>query len=194
VPMAGDLRSPTGYTGVIAEAELPARFTFSQVRTPQIEWSGGSNRRPSARLRISRHRHGHAIYMAAVTQIRNRRSDGRAYYDKKRAEGKTGEEALRALKRRVSDAIYRQLQADARRTPPARAAGPGGKRGTSLHPARPAHTPSTSSSDRPLPSPLPHYAPPASDHLPLEPRPARVLDHKEGLVRYSIVDVGKGVT
>jgi transposase len=54
--------------------------------------------------------------MAAVTQIRNKHSEGRAYYDRKVAEGKTREEALRALKRRISDAIYAGLQDDARRT------------------------------------------------------------------------------
>ena len=53
--------------------------------------------------------------MAAVTQIRYRHSDGRAYYDRKLAEGKTPKEALRALKRHVSDAIFARLQADARR-------------------------------------------------------------------------------
>ena len=37
----------------------------------------------------------HAIHMVAVTQIRYRHSPGRAYYDKKLAEGKTGKEALR---------------------------------------------------------------------------------------------------
>jgi hypothetical protein len=58
--------------------------------------------------------------MAAVTQIRYRHSDGRAYYDRKLAEGKTPKEALRALKRRVSDAIFARLQAGARRA----AAGP----------------------------------------------------------------------
>ena len=53
--------------------------------------------------------------MAAVTQISYRHSDGRAYYDPKLAEGKTPKEALRALKRRLSDAIFTRLQADARR-------------------------------------------------------------------------------
>ena len=57
----------------------------------------------------------HAIHMAAVTQIRHRHSQGRAYYDKKLAEGKTRKEALRALKRQISDAIFARLQADARR-------------------------------------------------------------------------------
>jgi transposase len=68
--------------------------------------------------------------MAAVTQIRYRHSDGRAYYDRKLAEGKTPKEALRCLKRRVSDAIYARLQADARRAAAfARTRGPGGQPG-----------------------------------------------------------------
>jgi transposase len=66
--------------------------------------------------------------MAAVTQIRHRHSEGRAYYDKKLAEGKTPKEALRALKRQISDAIFARLQADARRAA-ARASSPGGQPG-----------------------------------------------------------------
>ena len=52
--------------------------------------------------------------MAAVTQIRHKHSQGRACYQRKLAEGKTHKEALRALKRRISDAIYAALVADAR--------------------------------------------------------------------------------
>jgi hypothetical protein len=66
--------------------------------------------------------------MAAMTQIRQRHSEGRAYYEKKLAEGKTGKEALRSLKRQVSNAIFACLQADARRAA-ARAKGPGGQQG-----------------------------------------------------------------
>jgi transposase len=47
---------------------------------------------PRKVYRLSRRgnrRLNHAIHMAAVTQIRNRHSEGRAYYDKKLAEGKT---------------------------------------------------------------------------------------------------------
>jgi hypothetical protein len=66
--------------------------------------------------------------MAAVTQIRHRHSEGHAYYQKKLAEGKTGKEALRALKRQVSDAIYACLQADARRAA-AHVKSPGGQPG-----------------------------------------------------------------
>ena len=58
----------------------------------------------------------HAAHMAAVTQVRHKHSDGRAYHDKKLAEGKTAKEALRALKRQVSDAIYKSLKAGAART------------------------------------------------------------------------------
>lgn len=55
----------------------------------------------------------HAIHMAAVCQIRHPHSEGRAYFDRKVGEGKTKKEALRALKRHVSNAIYRQLLIDA---------------------------------------------------------------------------------
>jgi transposase len=71
----------------------------------------------------------HAIHMAAITQIRHRHSDGRAYYDKKVAEGKTHKEALRSLKRRISDAIYARLLADAQQASAVRAKGPGGQPG-----------------------------------------------------------------
>jgi transposase len=42
------------------------------------------------------------------------RSDARggAYYRKKMAEGKSRNEALRCLKRRISDAVFRSLMAD----------------------------------------------------------------------------------
>jgi hypothetical protein len=67
--------------------------------------------------------------MAAITQIRHKHSQGRAYYEKKLAEGKTHKEALRCLKRRISDAIYAALVADARRAAGACAEGPGGQPG-----------------------------------------------------------------
>jgi transposase len=39
-------------------------------------------------------------------------SAGQAYYRRKLAEGKSPKEALRCLKRRLSDAVYRCLLAD----------------------------------------------------------------------------------
>jgi transposase len=54
--------------------------------------------------------------MAAITQIRHKHSQGRGYDDRKIAAGKTHKEALRCLKRRISDAIYARLRAAARTT------------------------------------------------------------------------------
>jgi hypothetical protein len=53
----------------------------------------------------------HALYMMAMVQVR-RPSAGQAYYQRKLAEGKSAKEALRCLKLRLSDAIYRCLLAD----------------------------------------------------------------------------------
>jgi transposase len=55
----------------------------------------------------------HALYMMAMVQVR-RPSAGQAYYRRKLAEGKSPKEALRCLKRRLSDAVYRCLLADQR--------------------------------------------------------------------------------
>jgi len=80
--------------------------------------------------------------MAAVTQVSHPHSPGREYYGRKIAEGKTGKEALRSLKRRISDVIYAALVTDARQQPKA---GPGGQTGNGSnssaagsHPAAPA--------------------------------------------------------
>ena len=64
----------------------------------------------------------HMLHIAAATQIRLD-TEGRAYYRRKLAEGKTRMEAMRCLKRRISDAIYRQLLADAQAV---EETGPGG--------------------------------------------------------------------
>ena len=100
--------------------------------------------------------------MAAITQIRHRHS--RAYYDRKLAEGKTHKEALRSPKRRISDAIFARLRADARRAAAAaRTQGPGGQPGNDsvasaagLHPKHRLFgqaTPGPESTLRPRPDP-----------------------------------------
>jgi transposase len=81
--------------------------------TAPIEASSGPRKRHRLNPRGNRQLN-HAMHMAAVTQIRNE-TPGRAYYKRKMAEGKTKKEALRALKRRISDAVYRQLVLDAQR-------------------------------------------------------------------------------
>jgi transposase len=94
--------------------------------TAPIEVSSGG-RKVYRLSRRGNRRLNHAIHMVAVTQIRYRHTKGRAYYDKKLAEGKTPKEALRALKRQISDAIFACLQEDARRA--AAAKSPGGQPG-----------------------------------------------------------------
>jgi len=96
--------------------------------TAPIEVSSGDRKIHRLSLRGNR-RLNHAIHMAAVTQIRYKHSPGRAYFDRKIAEGKTGKEALRCLKRQISDAIYARLIAGTARRTPADANGPGGQSG-----------------------------------------------------------------
>jgi transposase len=118
--------------GYVADvSRFPSRDHFAAYNgTAPIEVSSG-NRKIYRLSRRGNRRLNHAIHMAAVTQIRHRHSQGRAYYDRKLAEGKTSKEALRCLKRRVSDAIYSRLQADARQAAAAtRTRGPGGQPGS----------------------------------------------------------------
>jgi transposase len=58
-----------------------------------------------------------ALYMMALCQARQH-PEGRAYFLRKRAAGHSDKEALRCLKRRLADVVYRQLVRDARTAPP----------------------------------------------------------------------------
>ena len=108
---------------------FPSRDHFASYNgTAPIEVSSGNRKINRLSLRGNR-RINHAIHMAAITQIRHAHSDGRAYYDRKLAEGKTHKEALRCLKRRISDALYARLRADARQAAQTPVAGPGGQPG-----------------------------------------------------------------
>jgi transposase len=96
-------------------SRFPSRDQFAAYNgTAPVEVSSGNRVIFRLSLRGNR-RLNHAIHMAAVTQIRYRHSRGRAYYDKKIAQGKTHKEALRALKRQISDALYKHMKADAAR-------------------------------------------------------------------------------
>jgi transposase len=153
-------------------SRFPGRDHFAAYDgTAPIEVSSGG-RKVHRLSRRGNRRLNHAIHMVAVTQIRYRHSPGRAYYEKKLAEGKTGKEALRALKRQISDAIFACLQADERRAAAATAKSPGGQpgnhsasRAAGLHPARrlfgqatpgPAIHPTTPAAA--FPAPLPSRA------------------------------------
>jgi transposase len=143
-----------GVTGDIAR--FPTRDRFAAFNgTAPIEVSSGGRKV----WRLSRRGNrtlNHAIHMSAVTQVRWAHSPGRGYYDRKIADGKTPKEALRALKRRISDALWVAMVADARRAAATTAAslrttGSGGQPGNDSvasaagsHPDTPALRPSHS--------------------------------------------------
>lgn len=125
----GPVNAGTILGDVTDVSRFPSRDHFAAYNgTAPTEVSSGGRKVYRLSLRGNR-RINHAIHMAAVTQIRHSHSDGRAYYEKKIAQGKTHKEALRCLKRRISDAIYARLRADAAMTVRPVSEGPGGQPG-----------------------------------------------------------------
>jgi transposase len=150
---------------ILADVGDVARFAdrnrfASWTGTAPLDASSGQQ----IRHRLSRagnRRANHMIHIAAASQLRVD-SPGRAYYRRKLAAGKTPMEALRCLKRRISDALYRQLVTDARAAMTADVdAGPGGHRGASLQSSAAGSHPHTGTSDQPQPGPAPATLPAA---------------------------------
>ena len=156
-------RAGAGAARILADvgdvARFPDRNPFaSRTGTAPIDASSGDQ----IRHRLSRagnRRLNHVLYMAAFVQLRHD-TEGRAYYRRKLAAGKTPMEAMRCLKRRLSDVVYRQLVADAaaRREREA-AAGPRGHRGATLTSSAADLTPHIGTSDQPQPGPAPATLP-----------------------------------
>ena len=144
---------PIGAARILADVGDVSRFAdrnrfASWTGTAPLDASSGEQ----IRHRLSRagnRKINHMLHMAATTQIRLD-TDGRAYYRRKRAAGKTHLEALRCLKRRISDAVYRQLLDDAAT---AAGAGPGGHCGASQESSAVDLPPHIDTSDQPLPDP-----------------------------------------
>jgi len=105
-----------GYTGDVTRFRNRDHYAAYNGAAP-VEFSSGGRVVHRVSERGNRQLN-HALHMAAVCQLRQPHSDGRAYFDRRVAEGKTTREALRALKRHVSNAVFRQLLADARRARP----------------------------------------------------------------------------
>ena len=111
------------------------------------------------RHRLSRagnRRLNHELYMAGIVQLRDDTA-GRAYYRRRLAAGKTSMEAMRCLRRRLPNAVCRQLAADALAQ---EEASPGGHPGASLISSAAGLSPDTGTSDQPLPGPAPQTLPP----------------------------------
>ena len=167
---------PVNAATVIGDASDVARFAsrdhFAAYNgTAPIEVSSGNRKIHRLSLRGNR-RVNHAIHMAAITQIRHAHSDGRAYYDKKIAEGKTHKEALRSLERRISNAIYSHLVADARQAAAAaRVKGPGGQPGNGSDSSAAGSHPGNRLFGQATPEPSPTLRPGAEANRTTSPKP-----------------------
>lgn len=103
-----------GYSGDVSRFVDRDHYA-SYNGTAPVEFSSGG--RVVHRLSRRGNRNlNHAIHMVAVCQLRQRGSEGRAYFDRRVAEGKTKREALRALKRQISNTVYRHLVEDTKRS------------------------------------------------------------------------------
>jgi transposase len=137
---------------ILADVGDVARFAdrnrfASWTGTAPLDASSGEQ----IRHRLSRagnRKINHMLHIAAASQVRLD-TEGRAYYRRKLAAGKTRMEAMRCLKRRISDAVYRQLVADGR----ASQTGPGGHCGATLTSSAVDLPPHIDTSDQPLPGP-----------------------------------------
>jgi transposase len=147
------------------------RFASWTGTAPLDASSGEQNRHPLSRA--GNRRVNHMIHIAAVTQLRLD-TEGRDHYRRKRAAGKKPKEAIRCLKRRISDAIYKQLIADARR---AEGADPGGHCGASLVSSAVDLPPLIDTSDQPLPDPRPRRY--AASIQPRKCSPAQALQNAD---------------
>jgi hypothetical protein len=115
--------------------------------------SSGENNR----YRVNRggnRRLNHVLHIAATTQSRMPGPD-QDYYRRKREQGKTQLEAMRCLKRRMSDVVYRHLIDDLA------AGSPGGQVGASLQSSAADPIPMAGTSEQSLPG-LNHDATPVA--------------------------------
>jgi transposase len=99
-----------GDVGDISRFPTKAHFA-SWNGTAPIDASSGDQQRHRL-SRAGNRRINRLLHIMAIVQLRHD-TDGRAYYRRKVAAGKTSMEAMRCLKRRLSDAVYRQMVADA---------------------------------------------------------------------------------
>jgi transposase len=160
---------PSGAARLLIEASditrFPSRGHFASWNgTAPIDASSGDQ----IRHRLSRagnRQINRVLHIMAVVQLRNP-TEGRAYCDRKVAAGKTPMEAMRALKRRLSDIACRQMILDAR----AAATGPGGHVGAATGSSAAGSNPITGASEKSLPGPAAnHPTPPEPPDLQVVP-------------------------
>jgi transposase len=143
---------PSGAARLLVEAgditRFPGRGHFASWNgTAPIDASSGDH----VRHRLSRagnRQVNRVLHIMAVVQLRHR-AKGRACYDGKVAAGKTPVEAMRALKRKLSGVVFRQMRADARRL----RTGPGGHTGAATGSSAAGSDPDAGTSEKSLPGP-----------------------------------------
>jgi transposase len=147
---------PSGAARLLVEVGDVTRFP---TRAHFASWNGtaptGASSGDQVRHRLSRagnRQINRVLHIMAVVQLRNP-TQGRAYFDRKVAAGKTTREAMRALKRRLSDIVYHQMITDAR----ARAAGPGGHMGAATSSRAAGSDPNTGALEKSLPGPATNH-------------------------------------
>jgi transposase len=146
---------PSGAARLIGDVADISRFRSaghfaSWNGTAPIEASSGEQRRHRL-SRAGNRRINRVLHIMAVVQLRHD-TPGRAYYRRRVAEGKTTMEALRALKRHLSDVVYKQMLRDAQRARK-NGTGPGGQSGATLQSSADGPIPTAASSDKSQPGP-----------------------------------------
>ncbi|MET9311012.1 IS110 family transposase [Kribbella sp. NPDC003505] len=148
---------PTGAARLLVEAgditRFPDKAHFASWNgTAPIDASSGDQ----VRHRLSRagnRQINRVLHTMARVQLRNP-SSGRDYYERKKAGGKAPMEAMRCVRRRLSDIVYQQMLNDTVRTTAAQSrTGPGGQQGNDSDSSATGSHPNTGSSDKPLPGP-----------------------------------------
>jgi transposase len=150
---------PLGAARLLADVGDIARFctrgrfaTYNGTAPLDVSSGDHTHHRLS---RAGNRRLNRVLHIMALVQIRFD-TEGRAYYQRKRAEGKTGREAVRALKRRLSDTVYRQMVRDAAAAAAPdepQVAGPGGHTGATLTSSAAGPNPRTGTSEKSQPEP-----------------------------------------
>jgi transposase len=150
---------PTAAARLLVEVgeitRFPSKAHFaSWTGTAPIDASSGDH----VRHRLSRggnRQINRVLHIMATVQLRNA-TIGRAYYDRRKSEGKTSMEAMRALKRRLSDVVYRTMLNDTVAAGKTGETGPGGQPGTSTDSSATGSHPHAGTSEKSLPGPADH--------------------------------------
>ncbi|MEV8517340.1 transposase [Dactylosporangium sp. NPDC051484] len=134
---------PSGAARLLGDIGDVSRFASrdhfaSWNGTAPIDASSGDHRRHRL-SRAGNRRINWVLHIMAIVQLRND-TEGRAYYRRKLAAGKSPMEAIRALKRRLSNVVYQRMITDAERV----RTGPGGQTGATLQSSAASSIPTAS--------------------------------------------------